>query len=358
MGPTIIIDKSVLHQLTSNEIWLLNKLYTINVPEVLLLEIVSDLYKNNKFESEDVEALQRVALKLDIPFMVINMRHPELIAYSLLGKDCLNDRRPVLQGVPDKKGYGVIIDKNPYQERLARWRKGVVNQQDIDDALEWRRASHKTSTKSILSILKEIGIAFDKYVGLTDIVESVNSMLELVDTQLVLLRAIVETTIIDPRLRREVFDRWDKLGKPKLKDFAPYAHFCWSIQFCFIYCVDSQICGLRQTDICDLQYVMYLPFCDVFCSHDIFHKTFVPEVKQTEQTFVTGDDLKSDLSNILTTLKKDPSYNENSLRDLKSMYPPKDDNSFTYRMWKKYTTLIPTSFADIVESCMSSNKEK
>lgn len=182
MGPTIIIDKSVLHQLTSDEVRLLNKLYTINIPEVLLLEIVSDLYKYNKFESEDVQALQRVAQKLDIPFMVTNVRHPELIAYSLLGQDYMNVRKPVLKGVSTLPiagdGHCGIIDENPYQGRLARWRSGCVNQQDINDALEWRKASQNSSTGAIINNLKFQGIEFDKHDSLSGVIDTVTNCLE------------------------------------------------------------------------------------------------------------------------------------------------------------------------------------
>ncbi len=363
MGPTIIIDKSVLHQLTSDEVRLLNKLYNINIPEVLLLEIVSDLYKNKKYESENVQALQRVAQKLDIPFMVTNVRYPELIANSLSGQDNMNVRKPVLKGVSALQiadgGYCGIIDENPYQERLARWRKGVVNKQDIDEALEWRKATQNSNTVALLNNLKDQGLKFNKHDNLCDVIEDVNTMFGLANAQPFLIEQIVKTTIMVPELGQEILNRWNRLGRPLLKDFAPYAHFCWKIQFCFIYCVNSGICGSRKTDICDLQYVMYLPFCDVFCSNDVFHKTFAPAVLLPDQTFISGDELKSDLASILATLSEDPTFNMKTLRGFESIKPPINENSFTYKMWKKYTTLMPDNrFSEIVEMCLASKKRE
>ncbi len=48
MGPIIILDKSSLQALSKKELVLLNKLYFVNIPPVLTIEILADLKKKTK----------------------------------------------------------------------------------------------------------------------------------------------------------------------------------------------------------------------------------------------------------------------------------------------------------------------
>ena len=48
----------------------------------------------------------------------------------------------------------------------------------------------------------------------------------------------------------------------------------------------------------DQQYLYYLSFCDVFVSHDVFHRTLAPLLLRDNQTFVPGEALKADLNKI------------------------------------------------------------
>jgi len=55
---------------------------------------------------------------------------------------------------------------------------------------------------------------------------------------------------------------------------------------------------LEKNNLVDMQYLYYIPFCEVFTSHDIFHRTLAPIVMKFWQTFVPGDELKKDLAKI------------------------------------------------------------
>jgi hypothetical protein len=44
-----------------------------------------------------------------------------------------------------------------------------------------------------------------------------------------------------------------------------------------------------------LQYLNYLPFCQVFSSNDRLHRLLVPVLKRKNQTFLTGDELRATL---------------------------------------------------------------
>lgn len=42
-----------------------------------------------------------------------------------------------------------------------------------------------------------------------------------------------------------------------------------------------------------MQYLNYLPFCQVFSSNDTLHKILVPALKRDDQTFLAGDEMKA-----------------------------------------------------------------
>jgi hypothetical protein len=362
MGPTIIIDKSVLHMLSYEEICLLDRMYTINIPEVLPYEILADLYKNNRFDSANVKELQKTAAKLTLPFMKVNVNHRELIEQSLLGVDYYNARKPIIRAskiVPEADGgYGILIEESEFSKKMSQWKAGVVNKQDAEEAFLWRKTIQDTHISNTLREFKENGLQFVKHKGVSEVLQDNIETLDYEPTQELLVKNVTLCAFDDPQMHEKVRKRWFESGKPKLKQFAPYAYYCWLIESCFIFCSHSSICGLGMTDYCDFMYTKYLPFCDLFCSDDHFHKTFVPVIKLEEQTFVTGKELKDDLANILAKLKEESKDPENLLKGFGHIKPPIDNNSFTYQMWKKYTDLMNESFSELVVRLSSLNKEK
>jgi len=54
----------------------------------------------------------------------------------------------------------------------------------------------------------------------------------------------------------------------------------------------------RASNVIDLQYLYYLPFCHVFTSGDKFHKQVAPLFMQQNQLFVDPAKLKADLKMI------------------------------------------------------------
>ncbi|MEC9345368.1 MAG: hypothetical protein VYB54_04020 [Pseudomonadota bacterium] len=51
----------------------------------------------------------------------------------------------------------------------------------------------------------------------------------------------------------------------------------------------------RSSNVIDLQYIYYLPFCNIFTSADKFHKTIAPFFMSKNQLFVDSAKIKADL---------------------------------------------------------------
>ena len=111
--------------------------------------------------------------------------------------------------------------------------------------------------------------------------------------------------------------------------FAPYSFFCLRIKLLFNICLLNNIINTRPTNLLDLEYLYYLPFCQVFVSDDKFHRQLAPHLLTEDQRFVTGQELKKDLNRlkeIKTTLS------ESELKKV-FRYPPIVPELLIYQLW-------------------------
>jgi hypothetical protein len=91
-----------------------------------------------------------------------------------------------------------------------------------------------------------------------------------------------------------VLRRWDALGRPKFRDFAPYAAYVSRLDATFAMGVSTGVVTTRRTNVVDLEYLFYAPFTMAFCSADRFHETLWPATTG-RNTFLHGIELKADL---------------------------------------------------------------
>lgn len=85
-----------------------------------------------------------------------------------------------------------------------------------------------------------------------------------------------------------------------------------------------------------MQYLYYLPFCDVFTSHDKFHKSLVPLLLRNDQTFVDGEALKADLAKINLHFEGLSDEAKAKGRMNYAGYPPRIPELLTYKLWDKH----------------------
>src|SRR4051812_37925334 len=95
MGPILICDKSTLQGLSRVELNLLRRYYVLNVPPVLLAEILGDLKKHDS-ANMNREEVSRLAEKLVPACTSMNVNFRELIQGELAGQRIAMDGRPVL----------------------------------------------------------------------------------------------------------------------------------------------------------------------------------------------------------------------------------------------------------------------
>jgi hypothetical protein len=90
--------------------------------------------------------------------------------------------------------------------------------------------------------------------------------------------------------------RYAAAGRPRFSTFAPYAAFLLAVDLVFYLGMGiGQIGAERRSNVIDLSYLYYLPFCMVFTSRDRLHGRLAPIFMRPRQRFVWADDLKAGL---------------------------------------------------------------
>ena len=101
-----------------------------------------------------------------------------------------------------------------------------------------------------------------------------------------------------PEVTAWVQNDWVQKRRPLLRN-VPYFIFMLSINIFFCLVVPTELLrDMKASHQIDLAYLYYLPFCMVFTSKDGFHAQIVPLFLDPFQTFVHGEDLKSELKKL------------------------------------------------------------
>ena len=162
-----------------------------------------------------------------------------------------------------------------------------------------------------------------------------NRALEICDSpkyQLENLQFLMTEARIPEDDAKQIYNLWLSKDMPLLRKFAPYAHYCSLVYTAFYLGLANRLIGTRSTNRIDLEYILYLPFCKLFCSNDNFHKQFVPLFLDETQDFIGGTVFKADIKRI------NDHWHCLSEKDRKESgdYPPDWEDSITNRLWKKH----------------------
>ena len=342
MGPTIILDKSTLQALSQQEIYFLFKHYYVVVTPILIMEILADLKKSkdeNQLSKDEVQRLSKKLLSMD---SVINNDYKKLCVVSLLGENIpMTGQAIVSGGIPLETPNGkkvTFLDEPLERKALRNWQSGIFSNAEELLAELWREIAKEINLEEykfeIKELLKnesrpknfeELGIYVEKHISNPD-----------PTIQYRCVGSFMNDLSIPQQLRDIIYERWLKQQLPMFRDFAPYAHYCFKANMLFYVGLSSDLISTRPSNVIDLHYLYYLPFCMVFSSGDKFHKNICRLLLRNDQVFIDLDDLKSDLRWLSTEWeslseeeKRDRAYNY-------GIYPPVDPESVTYKLWQKY----------------------
>jgi hypothetical protein len=304
VGPTLIFDKSAIHSFSEREAYWITNLYNVNRTPTLFMEIMADLRKEPSDLQLSAEQVQRLAKKFGPMHHYQNIHHEEVWRHNLLGEYVPMDGRVMLGGaksVTSSDGKkGLFFEEAPEDKALRRWQAGRFNDFENELADTWRRATKEIDLAKLTQAYAKLKPRGQKpFHNLDQLTIAVNRMCDGEGGQYRLLQNVVANLVPrDDEFAGRVFARWNRAGKPPIRSYAQYAVYCYAVNTVFAVGLAMNMLSTRATNVIDLQYIYYLPFCHVFTSGDKFHKQFAPLFMQPHQVFVDASLLKADLKMI------------------------------------------------------------
>ena len=153
MGPSILFDKSAIQSLGREALHEVSRYFYTVVPPVLLMETLADLSLKPDDLDAAKEKVAQIAAKVFPIDSLANTHYHTMCVHNLLGDTVPMNRKPAVAGacpVTAKDGRkGVIIDIQPENEAVMRWRNGDFNADDLKFAIEWRENAQGTNLEAM-----------------------------------------------------------------------------------------------------------------------------------------------------------------------------------------------------------------
>ena len=341
-GPILIFDKSTLQALNPDEAHWLDNFFMSNITPLFYIETLADLEKEVRKGKSPEQVVGEIAYKSPDMQAHPNAHHLTLIWGELVGKGEIKMVGfPILGGgqpVILEGATGVIYKQSPEAEAFNRWQHGEFLEVERGMAKQWRRELASVDLQAIAASFKNIHENAGRPHQLADIKVLADTIVDGPDQESV-LRLGLELTIGYDDWGEQVMTRWNSLGRPRVRDYAPYLTHVLTVDlFFYLAMAAGQIGSQRRSNKADIAYLYYLPFCMVFTSRDNLQVRSAPFFLRPDQSFVHGDDLKADLKKL--DFYYDALPEEEKKKGVYSFAacPPDDDLYLVTRLWKKHMT--------------------
>lgn len=337
-GLRIILDKSVVYGLNNSEVDTLDRYFFQIVPHILGNEILADLTKE-----ADPRTPTRIAANTyrvsGNHGLTLNFR--KRLANSLLGREIPMDGRFLASGetiVRTENGSLATIVETPLEDEiLARWERGEFTSEEKGWAQRFRRNEERPlNSKLYTDRITKAGISFTPPKTDEELISTVDELLD--DRRLLpqLFVILAREFGIPFASTDTITKRWFKEGRKPFKVFAPYAFFCLKANFLWnLGLTNPQLFKPDKNDRKDLEYCYYLPNTEVFSSRDKKHKRLIPSLLRENQSFIDGEEIKTDLRQISEHWAQLSKEEQIALNAKRGDAPPENEMSAIYRLWKK-----------------------
>jgi len=339
-GPILIFDKSSLESLNLDEAVLLDNFYVSNITPLFFVECLADLEKSIRSRSTPEQLVGSLADRTPDAQACANIHHMTVLQGELTRQYDLKKQlfRPLLGGgIPvqlgDKKG--MIFQRSKEEEALDRWSRREFLELERTIAKVWRQALSKIDLDAnAKSVMAELG-HWKTPKTLEEAKQITDTIIDNIDPEWLIGFGLELLGV--PEATAWVQNDWVHKRRPPLREHVPYFIFMLSINIFFCLVLPTELLrDVKASHQVDLAYLYYLPFCTVFTSKDRFHAQIVPLFLDPFQTFVHGEDLKSELKKLNEHYSRLP---ESELRQGLinfAPYPPDETEFLTTRLWDKY----------------------
>lgn len=340
MWPSIIFDKSTLQSISHNESVWLDQFYIPVITPIFFVETLADLEKETRHGRTPESLVGDLAYKTP-EMWCIHVLHSTLINDELLTWNEIKFGRPYpawAKTVRLGKDLGTIVMETDEIKALSRWQAWEFIELERNYAKAWRRSLQNRPVHSWDILEKEILWKFHKPKTLLELKRIIDEIM-LSRQNEEWLELCLSLMHIRHEIRQIALQRWSSDKGKILASFSPYFAYVTTVNLVFNLWTSLWLFTQyphAETQHIDISYLYYLPFINIFVSHDKFHKWVVPIFLREDQTFINWEDFKNDLSGINAHYMTFP--DEIKAKGVMSfaLCPPVQESFFTNQMWDKY----------------------
>lgn len=342
-GPILILDKSAFQMLSARAHLRRSIHFFDNVTPILVTEILGDLSKGLQNGQDPAAKVAELVGKFHGSGGPVNHEASLLAVQSLIGTDVPMTGQVLAQGgrsVDDPElGRGFFVDLTWWNEAILRWSRGEFSDVEKQTSELWRVVTRQPGFSSLWDSIRRHGIILPKVSSIDEFAPTLKDVTTDAGLQDAWFEILLDRFHVTGAEERYIRRRWAADGQP-LATFAPYAHHCLKVWVALVMAVHHKLFKWAPTHVVDLQYLNYLPFCQVFSSNDRLHRLLAPVLKCDDQTFLTGDELKTTLraeADAWDTLEE---QRKERLRWALSSPLPRQD-SLLFKTWVRYMNPQP-----------------
>ncbi len=343
-GPVLIFDKSTLESLNPDEAVWLDNFFLTNITPLFFIEVLADLEKEVHLGRTPEEVVGNLACKTPDMQSNPNVHHTRLLAAELSGAETIvMDGRLIVPGgkpVTLEGKTGIVFQRTQEEEAFERWQRHEFLDVERLIARSWRMALSNVDHSRAYKFFQKWFAGGKKPKTLSDVKSLADANIDRTDQENC-LKFGLSLLGISAGWQEQVVARWQSVGKPAIRKFAPYFSYVLSVDLFFYLGTAADLISRvrpnnKVSNKVDLAYLYYLPFCMVFASNDKLHERAVPLFLRADQTFVKGADLKADLGRL------DQHYSSlpEEVKDQSPFHfadcPPSDSSFLITQLWDKH----------------------
>jgi hypothetical protein len=295
MGPVALFDKSFLQALTLDEAVWFDRFFLGVICPIFFIETLADLAKGEASPRPAETIVREISDKVpDLSGTPCGF-HVDLVIANLMGHELPLDGRIPRPGGHPVKG-GAVYRPTTEDVAFQRWQAGEFYEVERTIAADWRARLSATDLRAVARELRRLGFGSERPKTLEDAGRMAKALVGGSESPMARFALMFALFNVPAHLHREIYEQWERNGRPSFFDFAPYAAFALTIEVFFNVAIEASfISPDRVSNRTDIAYLFYLPFCNVFVSQDALHRRCAPLFMRPDQEFVWGIDLKAGL---------------------------------------------------------------
>jgi hypothetical protein len=171
----------------------------------------------------------------------------------------------------------------------------ALSSADCDLALKWRTATVNLSLLEFYAELRKQRLDLPRPKLDADLVRVVDEILGDRSRHRAWILFLLAQLNVSSRVRTGILNRWETSESPSIETFSPYAYFCLRALLMVLILWVHKMTKSEANNLIDVQYLYYVPFCEVFASFDSLHRRVAPLLMREDQQFLWGTDFKKTL---------------------------------------------------------------